>query len=401
MSRIISEPRLQRLLEKSMREAGRLAADKTIILRTPPVDVDTPGYAEPHSIDAFVFPNYFICERVETEGLMRRRRLVRWQHLDGNTAKRKYRLPDDSLVDVSPIRFVGGCPQGHIDDVDWRWVVYQGEDCSRPLFFEERGTSGAPADMAVVCECGRRITFQETNIPNRLGPCRGHRPWLGHDNRETCTSPLRILVRTATNTYFPQVVTVISFPQGDDELAKAIDGVWKYLEKIDSVEKLGFAVEIIPELAGALGKVSLDQAFAHIQARRAAEIAEANLSPRLAEFDLWLREGKNWHFRIGFTALRDYTRNLRSGNVLASSIYGSSETSSQFIGCVKSPASMASPGLSQLPHLRMMSRRCGWQSPVHPYPKPLTGCPQSSSSAKEFSFILSQLRLRLGSKIRR
>ena len=161
VSRIISEPRLQRLLEKSMREAGRLAADKTIILRTPPVDVDTPGYAEPHSIDAFVFPNYFICERVETEGLMRRRRLVRMAaSRRGNTAKRKYRLPDDSLVDVSPIRFVGGCPQGHIDDVDWRWVIHQGEDCSRPLFFEERGTSGAPADMAVVCECGRRITFK-------------------------------------------------------------------------------------------------------------------------------------------------------------------------------------------------------------------------------------------------
>jgi hypothetical protein len=37
VSRIINEPRLQQLLERSMREVGRLPADGKITLRTPPI----------------------------------------------------------------------------------------------------------------------------------------------------------------------------------------------------------------------------------------------------------------------------------------------------------------------------------------------------------------------------
>ena len=289
VSRVINEPRLQRLLERAMREIGRIGPDQSIALRTPPVAVETQAYGDPHSVDAMIFPTTFICERVEGGGAanVKRRRLVGWPQLDSGSAKRKYRMPDDDkLVDISPIRFVGACKDGHIDDVDWRWVIHQGDPCTRPLFLEERGTSGAPADMAIVCECGKKITFQETNIEGRLGPCRGHRPWLGRDKKEPCNNKLKLLTRTATNTYFPQVVTVISLPQGDDALAKAVDGVWETVGTVDSVETLKTLLKHVVAVAGALRGFDVNRSFAHIQSRQREEVAGSQSSPRIAEFDL-------------------------------------------------------------------------------------------------------------------
>lgn len=289
VSQIINEPRLQSLLERTMREAGRLDAGKSITLRTPPVNVDSSGHHQPDGVSAMVFPTLFVCERNEspTDASLRRRRLVRWEQLDAGASMHKYRMPDnDKLVAVSPIRFVGACERGHIEDVDWRWAIHRGEDCSRPMFLEERGTSGSPADTAIACECGKRITLQDTTIIGRLGPCRGRRPWLGRGRHETCQNQLRLLTRSATNTYFPQVATLISLPQGDDELAKAVDSVWMDLRKTESFEELKTIVKISSAISGALSRFNLERSFKYIQSRQQEETSTASTSPRVAEFDL-------------------------------------------------------------------------------------------------------------------
>jgi hypothetical protein len=45
-----------------------------------------------------------------------------------------------------------------------------------------------------------------------MGNCRGERPWLLDRYANGCGLKLKLLTRTATNTYFPQVYTVISLP---------------------------------------------------------------------------------------------------------------------------------------------------------------------------------------------
>ena len=60
-----------------------------------------------------------------------------------------------------------------------------------------------------------------------LGWCRGNRPWLG-ENSEPCrdaeSSPAlnRLLIRSASNTYFPQVLSTISIPDEDEKLQAAV-----------------------------------------------------------------------------------------------------------------------------------------------------------------------------------
>ena len=55
-----------------------------------------------------------------------------------------------------------------------------------------------------------------------LGICNGARPWLGRDTREQCGEPNRLLIRTASNAYFPQLMSVISLPDRDEEVKKGV-----------------------------------------------------------------------------------------------------------------------------------------------------------------------------------
>ena len=116
---------------------------------------------------------------------------------------------------VVPTRFVRACPRGHVDDLDWAGFVHgAGHDCRRHLWLDERGTTGDLADLVVRCECGKWRRLYEAaeldQIP--LGTCRGARPWLGRNTNEDCNQPSRLLIRTASNAYFPQLVSVLSLP---------------------------------------------------------------------------------------------------------------------------------------------------------------------------------------------
>jgi hypothetical protein len=228
-----------------------------------------------------LFPTLFICERTEQlpNQPVRRRRMVRWQQLDSNSLKRKYRMLDDTLVDVTPIRFIGACEQGHIEDIDWRWVVHQGAECDRPMYLEEKGTSGSLADTVIACDCGKRFSFQETHIVGRLGACHGRRPWLGSGNSEGCGNRLKLLIRTATNTYFSQVVTVISLAQKVDALAQAVDGVWHIIGSVTDLAALKTLAQHVPEVHAALQGFDLNDCLVAVQRLRGDSGGEGSAHP--------------------------------------------------------------------------------------------------------------------------
>ena len=98
---------------------------------------------------------------------------------------------------------------------DWAGFVHDaGDGCRRQLWLDERGTTGDLADLVVRCECGKRRRLYEAAERDRkpLGACRGARPWLGRGTNEECGQPSRLLIRTASNAYFPQLVSVLSLP---------------------------------------------------------------------------------------------------------------------------------------------------------------------------------------------
>jgi hypothetical protein len=68
---------------------------------------------------------------------------------------------------------VCACEKGHLQDINWKWVVHHNLACQEPMWLEEKGTSADPADITVVCGCNQQLSLQSLFVP-------GHdpkKPW--------------------------------------------------------------------------------------------------------------------------------------------------------------------------------------------------------------------------------
>ena len=140
-------------------------------------------------------------------------------------------------------RFVRACPRGHVDDIDWYRFVHGADDpCRHQLWLDEHGTGGDLSDLTVRCGCGRRRGLHEAKeIENRpLDTCNGARPWLGRHAGEACSLPGRLLIRTASNAWFAQVVSVLSLPDRGAGVEQAVAALWDDLQIVDGAAALAF-----------------------------------------------------------------------------------------------------------------------------------------------------------------
>jgi hypothetical protein len=171
---------------------------------------------------------------------------------------------------------VRACPKGHVDDLDWQRFVHGVEDpCRRQLWLDERGTSGDLADLVVRCECGKsRSLYQATLLEmNPLSTCRGARPWLGRNTNEDCNLPSRLLIRTASNAYFPQVVSVLSLPDWGTGVEVAVQEIWDLLQAVDSLETLA-VFKRLPKVTERLAPYSDDEVLKAIHAAKGGKAGE-------------------------------------------------------------------------------------------------------------------------------
>ena len=200
----------------------------------PPASSDS---REPsRGIDVWRFPEWFVVqEDAGSQERGRSRRLVHRKKLDD-----KWRFDERPVVAT---RFVRACPRGHVDDLDWQRLVHGPQDnCRRQLWLDERGMTGDLSDLVVRCECKRSRDLYEASVieTNPLGTCRGARPWLGRHANEDCNRPSRLLIRTASNAYFSQVVSVLSLPDRLTAVEKAVAELWDDLQIVDDPDGLAF-----------------------------------------------------------------------------------------------------------------------------------------------------------------
>ncbi len=235
----IEEPRLQAKLRP-------LLNVPTLELYAPPPyeeEAATQHNPPPRFVAARVFPGWYMTQEPAAGGggRFRRRRLIGEAALTSGV----YRDPEDARKKpVVPVRFVAACTRGHVEDIDWRVYIHHGlTDCTRTLWTEERGTSGDVADVVVGCDCGaeRRLLDAVSPRTTALGTCRGNRPWLGPYAHEACSEHRRLLIRTASNAYFPELMSAISLPDEDEALKTAVERWWTDLEKVTDQAMLGMA----------------------------------------------------------------------------------------------------------------------------------------------------------------
>jgi hypothetical protein len=238
-------------------------------LFAPPPDSNDPREPPP-GIGAWRFPEWFVVQEASGgEGSDRSRRLVHRKALD-----HRGRFDGRSVVAT---RFVRACPRGHVDDLNWHRFVHGAEDkCRRQLWLDERGTGGDLTDLVVRCECGvkpRSLSEATLLDLNPLDTCHGARPWLGKNANEDCKLPSRLLIRTASNAYFPQVVSVLSLPDRANAVGAVVTELWDDLQIVDDAADLGL-MKKKPRIAEKLALFSVDEVLAAIREAKHGRVEE-------------------------------------------------------------------------------------------------------------------------------
>lgn len=131
-----------------------------------------------------------------------------------------------------PIRFVGACRKGHIQDFPWIALAHLGKDiCPSPSLRLVEGATGDFSEIRVVCACGAKQQLSVAFDRKRaVFSCSGERPWLGEDGKEPCDERLQLLVRTASNAYFSQPMSALSVPDKAGDLRAALERVWDVMQ---------------------------------------------------------------------------------------------------------------------------------------------------------------------------
>jgi hypothetical protein len=233
----VDEPRLAR----------RLGVD---VFRRPPLFFGATGVG---GVPAYIFPRFLVCPRCN--------RLTVYRAFEFNERRKEFicKAPNcrgKGKALAFPVRYIVACSNGHIDDFPWhRFIHGNDSNCDAELKLEDTGRTGSITDLWVKCtrhpDASRNLAtaFGEGNRPN-LGACSGARPWLGDHDPEGCTELPRVILRGASNAYFPVVASAISIPPWSDPIQEAIGQYVDQLAKVDSPSKLKLWLEInnAPEL---------------------------------------------------------------------------------------------------------------------------------------------------------
>lgn len=274
--RVIHEPRLRDALAERLRPRGIELHFENAFREPPAGDDDDPS--DGCGVQALEFPQWFVCQNPSCRALSRNDGLEKKDGKYHHDCARKKR------TECVPVRFVLACRLGHVDEFPWIWFAHRNQAgrCPAPLLRLLEGSTGDFSEIRVACVCGARASLASALVPESRPECRGTRPWLGREGREECEEKARLLVRTASNSYFAQVVSALSIPDPARELEDAIRGVWKAVKKASS-RTLPVIRETNEEVEGALRRFSDADVLAAIESINAGAGAPRE-AIRTAEF---------------------------------------------------------------------------------------------------------------------
>jgi hypothetical protein len=278
---VIDEKRLYRVLSPRLRTLG-IELDPRAPFRAPPTTTDdAPSRAE--GIPVLEFPTWFVCQNPRCRALLKppphtlpRSGPFRHDGCDRNN--------DWECV---PVRFVATCRSGHLEDFPWSDFVHAGKACGRPLTLRE-GATGELGEIVVACACGAQRALTDALVEQKNPWCKGQRPWLGRDGTEPdCQHRLRLLVRTATNTYFSHCESALAIPEPEagpaGAAARAVESVLDMLDGATSLEDVA-TYRKNRKVAKALEGLSDDEVLRVLQQLLSGEPQRAVEGLRTAEF---------------------------------------------------------------------------------------------------------------------
>lgn len=219
----IPEPRLRNAIVERFRVVGRELGQEHPF-RAPPVGNEREPSAMA-GVQVLEFPQWFVCQNTDC------RALVRKDGLELRSQRYWHQCTREKKAECVPVRFAAACRRGHIDEFPWLAFVHEANGvprCPSPALTFGEGPTRDFNEISISCVCGARAKLNRAQ--EGLLHCRGMRPWLGPEGGEECSENVRILVRTATNSYFPQVVSALSIPDPAAEVEEKVRSAWDVLK---------------------------------------------------------------------------------------------------------------------------------------------------------------------------
>lgn len=204
------------MIEDEPRLASLLGVKKFII---PPPFIERGDKNLRLTIPSVRFPQWHYCPRCK---ILEKIELTRSGFpVCTNAACKKRRM--------IPLRFVAVCGDGHIQDVPLMEWVHRGSDIENEdheLYYRAGKGAGDLASIHIRCSCGSARSLGGIMGDDALvntQSCQGHRPWLGPAGMKdsSCGNPLRVLIRGASNVYFPLIKSALYLPSAQNDAEKA------------------------------------------------------------------------------------------------------------------------------------------------------------------------------------
>ncbi|MEZ4364018.1 MAG: DrmB family protein [Kofleriaceae bacterium] len=243
---ILAEPRLRDAVAEQLRFLDRELAQDDAFREPPTGDEKEPSKFA--GVAVLEFPQWFVCQNADCRALMKS------SQLELKSGKYIHGCSRTKTTECVPVRFVSACPRGHLDEFPWAWFAHRDrERCGAPSLRLVEGATGDFSEVVVRCACGAWAPLSAAQVADANPTCGGRRPWLGPEGDESCDERQRLLVRTASSSYFAQVVSALSVPEQGRELEDIVHKHWKLLKKATAAN-LPTIRELDDELALALAR---------------------------------------------------------------------------------------------------------------------------------------------------
>ena len=288
---ILQEPRLRDHLAERLKKMGVMLSFENAFREPPLPDDRAPSRSV--GVQTLEFPQWFVCQNPNCRALVVASKSLERKRVKGTDTQRyEHRCSSSRTEGAIPVRFVGACRRGHLDDFPWVAFAHMGKErCAMPELTLVEGKTGDFSEIMVKCRGCEARNFLVAAMRKDSGlKCFGTRPWLGRAAPpEDCEENLRLLIRTASNSYFSQVTSALSIPDVGRELEKIVRDLWGTLQ-VATPQTLP-AFRMIPEIKTAIGDYSDDAVLAVVDAIKSGKIAPRE-PLRTAEFKQFVASPK-------------------------------------------------------------------------------------------------------------
>lgn len=190
------------------------------------------GFIEPpvsseDSISTVRFPTWYF-----SQGSRQLKKIDQWKSLIGARSPKAF---DNQPYDATrgnclliPVGLVCICKNGHAQDFPWLEWAHKGKvsnDLIHKLKLKNSNNTGSISNMYVectTCKIRQHLTkiFSKNEFPEIIKKynvhCSGTNTWQQNRHHESCEAILEVVLRTASNFYFPNISSSVNIPFSDD-----------------------------------------------------------------------------------------------------------------------------------------------------------------------------------------